>query len=442
MAAKADFPRKIALDLLSRFEKAGSERLKADGLLQTAFAQYPDLTEQDRAFARALVSGTLRQWLRYDEWIKLLTGKPLKNLLPLVRCLLRLGFFQLEGLSQVPAYAAINSTVELAKGCKNSPKTVKFINAVLREAHRRIEGEGFAIPDAVVDLPNHLLARFGWPVNWSQRLLITYTPEAVLAMAEAAQHPALMSIRVNTLKIDVPAYQVLLTEQQIPFEPLPDLPEGFILPAFSGSPRQLPGYEVGLFYVQDAASMWVSRWLDPQPGERVLDLCAAPGSKTTHLAALMNHEGHILAIEPKVERLALLKENLQRLGVRMVETWQGEAQDYALEAEDGFDKVLVDAPCSGTGTLRRHPEILPQLKRLDVSAYNTLQLALLNKGFDSLKPGGVLVYSTCSILPAENRELVQRFLMETPAASLLQEEQRLIHQKADGFYAARLMKSL
>lgn len=442
MAKVQDLPRQLALDVLFRFEKAGQERLKADSLLQAAMSKQPALSEQDRGFCRALVMGTLRRWLVYDEWIKALTGRPLKNLTPQVRCLLRLGFFQLEGLSQVPAYAAINSSVELAKAQKNSPKTIKFLNAVLREAQRRLEGEGFAVPKVEEDFSGHLLGKFGWPVPWTERLLSHYSSADLLGMAEVAQSPAALSIRVNGLKIAVADYETLLSEKEIRFEPLLDIPEGLLLPEFSGSPRQLPGYEEGLFYVQDAASMWVSRLLNPQLQDSILDLCAAPGSKTTHLAALMENSGHILAIEPKPERLRLLEENIQRLGVSCVEVRQ--LDGLTLEVGDGqlFDKVLIDAPCSGSGTLRRHPEMLTQAKKLDLAALNKSQKALLRHGFSLLKPGGALVYSTCSILPEENGFLMKAFVGETPDAILESEEQRLIQPKADGFYAARLLKKL
>lgn len=442
MAKTQDIPRQIALSVLTRFEKAGQERLKADSLLQDALAKHPSLNEQERGFVRALVMGTLRRWLVYEGWILALTSRPLKNIRPAVRSLLRMGLFQLEGgLSQVPAYAALNSTVELAKATKNSPPTVKFINAVLRQAQRKLEAGELSAVSNNEDFSAHLLSRFGWPEAWTTLLSAQYASSDLLAMAEAAQLPAPLSIRVNTLQTTVNEYQQLLTSQQIVFEPILDLPEGLLLPEFSGSPRNLPGYDAGLFYVQDAASMWVSRLLAPQAEERVLDLCAAPGSKTTHMAALMQNTGQIIAIDPKQERLKLLAENIQRLGVTNIQTEQVDGLAFQPAPEMLFDKVLVDAPCSGSGTLRRHPEILLQLKKLDVGAYNQLQLSLLKSGFACLKPSGALVYSTCSILAAENKLLVQRFLAETPNARLDVEEQRLIQRKTDGFYAARLIRT-
>lgn len=441
MATKADLPRRLAFDALLRFEKSGADRLKADSLVQDALArEQAALTEQDRGFVYALSMGTLRHWLRLDEWIKQLTNRPLKNITPAVRVLLRLGLFQLYGLSQVPAYAAINTTVELARTQKQAPKTIKFINAVLREAQRRLEADGFDCPSAEADLPTYLLMTAGWPANWTQRLLVQYAPQAVLHMAQVSQTPPTMTIRVNTLKTDPASYLERLQSAGLgAAQSDSSLPECLMLTDFSGSPRHLPGYEEGLFYVQDSSSMWVSHLLNPQPGDTVLDLCAAPGSKTTHMAALMQNQSEITAIEPKKDRLALLMENIQRLGVQNVKAVQADGLTFEPD-EALYDKVLVDAPCSGSGTLRRHPEILLHLRKLNVDAYRTQQTALLRKGFECLKPGGVLVYSTCSVLMAENHDIVAQLLAESSNAVLEREEQRLINENADGFYAARILK--
>ncbi len=448
VAKPNDTPRRLAFEVLCQFERTGAERLKADLLIQEALSTTPGtLSDQDRAFTYALVMGTLRHWQRLDAWMMHLTQRKLKQLTPQVRVLLRLGMFQLYGLSQVPAYAALNTTVNLAKHLKQTPKTVGFLNAVLRETQRRLEGEGFAIPTPEANLAQHLLWTYGWPETLSQKLQAQYAGADLLSMAQAAETPAAgLSIRVNTLKTTAASYQEMLKAAGWESsQPDATLPEALLIPDFSGSPRQLPGYEDGLFYVQDTASMWVSRLLDPQPGERVLDMCAAPGSKTTHMAALMHNQGVITALDPKPERLALLQENLHRLQISMVETEVADACEWQATAPEGttstrYDRVLVDAPCSGSGTLRKHPEILLHLRKLDVSQFTRQQTSLLNRAFKHLKPGGTLVYSTCSILPAENRLLVARFLEKHPQAQLDHEEQRLLSKNTDGFYAARIFK--
>jgi 16S rRNA (cytosine967-C5)-methyltransferase len=450
MAKSEDNARRLAFEVLCKFERTGSERLKADALIQEALSSSAQaLSDQDRGFTYALVMGTLRHWQRLDAWMMLLTKRKLKQLTPQVRVLLRLGMFQLYGLSHVPAYAALNTTVNLAKGLKQSPKTVGFINAVLREAQRRLEGDGFAVPSAEENLAQHLLWTYGWPEELTQKLKPHYTAADLLSMAQAAETPASgLSIRVNTLKTTPAAYQAQLKEAGWEStQPDETLAEGLCVKEVSGSPRQLPGYKEGWFYVQDPASMWVSRFLDPQPGERILDMCAAPGSKTTHMAALMNNQGAITALDPKPERLAMLQENLERLQISIVETEVADARDWQATAPENststrYDRVLVDAPCSGSGTLRKHPEILLHLRKMDLSGFIQQQTALLSRAFKHLKPGGTMVYSTCSILPAENSKLIAQFLAKHPQAKLESEEQRLLNENADGFYAARIFKSI
>jgi 16S rRNA (cytosine967-C5)-methyltransferase len=435
--------RGLAFEVLFQFERTGTERLKADSLIQRALSSHEsNLSEQDRGFIYALVMGTLRHWLRLDQWMETLTRHKLKQMTPTVRVLLRLGLFQLYGLSQVPAYAAVNTTVNLARKLKQSPKTIGFLNAVLREAQRRLTGDGFPVPDPEVDLSKHLLWTYGWPEAFTTALQAEYSTPNLVQMAQYAEQPSAgLSLRVNTLKISLGDYQAQLQQAGLESEQ-PDplhLPEWLQLPSWSGSPTKLPGYAEGWFYVQDGASMWVSQLLNPQPGERILDLCAAPGSKTTHMAALMQNQGHIMVLEPKLNRLALLQDNVLRLGINIVESIQADALQW-VNPNSQFDRVLVDAPCSGSGTLRKHPEILLHLRKMELSNFTTLQFKLLEKGFQYLKPGGSLVYSTCSILPLENICLVQQFLAQNPTASLQSEEQRLIHDKTDGFYAARLLK--
>lgn len=432
-------PRKIAFDVLIRFEKSGSSsRLKADSLLAERIAGL-EISAQDRGFTHALVMGVLRHWFRLDAWIVQLSGRKLKDLQPAVRVLLRMGLFQLYGLHQVPMYAAIDTTVTLAKTQKQNPKAVQFINALLREAQRTLEANGFTVPDCEKEPTQYLLLENGWPTAFSAELLKTYSASDVQTMAQVSQNPAPLTLRVNTLKATVENVKQTFAEKEIFAEPVSDeLPEALLLKEFSGSVQNLPGYQEGWFYVQDPASMQVATVLNPQPEEQVLDLCAAPGSKTTHMAALMQNIGSITAIDPKPQRLKLLEENLERLGVNNVQTVLADALN--LESDRLYDKVLVDAPCSGSGTLRRHPEILLHLKKMEISEYPVLQLQLLEKGFASVKTGGVLVYSTCSILPAENHDVVQTFLKKHPEAELEYEQQSLITPISDGFYTARLTK--
>lgn len=451
-ASKAVEPiRALALDILLRFEQGGSHRLKADKLIEERLAAKN--SDTNRRFLYALVLGTLRRQARLDAWITRLSGRPLKRLEPMVCVLLRLGLFQLSEMRQVPAYAAIDTTVTLARQRMRSVRTVKFVNAILRQAQRLLDSEdpasfpvsGFLPENAAEsgnNLPQRLLWEAAWPEEWSRALLRYYTSEETLAMAHASQTPPPLSIRINTLKITPDVFRQALNANGIDTHPLPGgPPEALLLPAWSGSVRELPGYCDGWFYVQDSTSMWVSRLVDPQPGESILDLCAAPGSKTSHMAALANNQALITALEPASERIALLRENSERLGLQNITIIQTDALAFNASQDALYDKVLVDAPCSGSGTLRRHPEILRHLAPPRLETFISQQLALTEKGLSCLKPQGMLIYSTCSILPPENRELIRTVLQRHPEYSLIFEEQRLTTETADGFYAAILAVS-
>ena len=439
--------RRLAMAVLLRFERnrKSEQRLKADALIAEQIQSASlEVSAVDRRFLQALVLGALRQQVRLDAWIEALSGRPLKQLEPVVKVLLRLGLFQLGDLDQVPAYAAIDTTVRLARQQTRNARTVKFVNAVLREAQRQCEADN--LPDKQETDPiRRFLWRFAWPEAWTRLLLQSYSLEQVEAMAQASQKSPTLSIRINTLKITLEAYRNALIEAGIDSKSLPNGPlEGLLLASWPGSIRELPGYAEGWFYVQDAASMWVARLVNPQPGERILDMCAAPGSKTSHMAALAQNRVRITALDPAMRRVALLHENIMRLGLENIEVIQTDALDYLLPLEsisEGYDKILVDAPCSGSGTVRRHPEILQHLAPpQNLEALATQQLALLEKALTCLKSGGLLIYSTCSILPQENCEVIQMLQQRHPSLTLIFEEQRLIQPHSDGFYAAILLK--
>lgn len=476
--------RAVALAVLLRFErnKKQEQRLKADSLIadQLRGAAF-EISSADRRFLQALVLGTLRQQAFLDAWIEALSGRSLKQIEPVVRVLLRLGLFQLHALNQVPAYAAIDTTVQLTRSQTRNARTVKFVNAILRQAQRQQEAGD--LPGASeTDPVRRLVWRYAWPESWTRLLLQSYSFDQVEAMARATQHVGMessspvpplveaatngtlateslpqdpvslasvstgaLAIRINTLKTTPEAYQQALHDANVSFQRLPDgPPEGLLLTRMTGSVRDLPGYAEGWFYVQDAASMWVGRLVDPQPGEAILDMCAAPGSKTSHMAALAQNKAFITALDPVERRIALLHENIARLGLENVTVVQADALTFTLPVEhgSGYDKVLVDAPCSGSGTLRRHPEILRQLAssytRGILEGLIAQQLALLEKALAGLKPGGILIYSTCSILPLENAAVIQTLRQRHPELTLLFEEQRLIQPHEDGFYAAML----
>lgn len=442
----SDSPRHVALRILERFEKKHRPgHLKADRLIHEALEKQSrsKTTRQvwkdsDRRLLTALVYGVLRHWFLLEAVVGTLSRFPLNKIQPRVRALLRLGLFQMRFLDDVPDYAAIDTTVALARQLKVSSKTVRFINGLLREYQRRHEALPF--PDPVDDPEGYLATEGALPRWFARRLLTQYPTEEVLAMAAMNNIPPPLTLRVNTLKITVEEYARRLSEAGIVFHPAEEVPEALVLEGFYGSPAKLPGFEEGQFYVQDVSSMLVSHWLEPQPGETIVDLCAAPGSKSTHLAALMHNRGQIFAIDPAPRRLTMFRQNLERLGVTMVTVSEEEAEDFRFPEGESADRVLVDAPCSGLGTARKHPEILLQVRESDLKTYPPLQKQLVKKGLSLLKPGGVLVYSTCSLEESENAAVIQTILQSHPHVALEAESQRLITFDSDGFYIARLRK--
>ncbi len=429
-------PRQAAFQLLQKFERPGSKRLKADSLLNDSVNQNA-WSDGDRAFFTALVYGVLRQWHTLNAILSWQSKRPLKNIPPKVRTLLRIGLYQIQAMENIPDFAAVNTTVEEAKRAKLTPKTVGFINGVLRGFLR--QENPMPVPSFESDIVQHIATTYSLPTWFVQRLLAQYEEPQVLEMARLINTPPPLSLRINTLKTTVAEYQQELTARQIRFHPA-DLPEVLVLEDFYGSPRYLPGYAEGAFYVQDPSSAQVAHWVDPVPDSKILDLCAAPGSKTTHLAALMRNQGEITAVEPVPERLQTLRENLDRLGVSNVHPVLGDATEFSPTTQ--FDRVLVDAPCSGLGTVRKHPEILIQMKEAELASYPPQQLRLLEKALDGVKPGSRLIYSTCSLDQQENRSVINQLLSNHPELTLEKDEQRLISQDSDGFYIARLEKKV
>jgi|GEM_PF-323290 len=460
--------RHLALKVLLELERNDSFRHKAASLLEEFQQRDKSFSkiafhQSDKRLLKALTFGVLRWQARLDAWIEILSKRSVKRLDVNVRCILRLGLFQLHGLDGIPDYAAIDTSVKLARKIRCREVSIKFINANLREAQRRLQsgslpGAG-VVPEAdKLPLAEHLLYEAAWPLAWTEAVLKQYSESIVTEMAEAWKSPAPIMLRVNTLKISMSGFQMALNEAQINFEEYfltdaeSDLdafakPIGIRLTDRELDIRSLPGYAEGWFYVQDLASMWVPCLLSPQAGESILDLCAAPGSKTTQIAALSNNQARITAVEIAPKRAERLKENFERLGVEnarivvadaLSESFQESLNDASSE---GFDKVLVDAPCSGSGTIRRHPEILRHVPPTSYAEFTITQQALLQRGASFLKSGGILVYSTCSILSEENAMRVREFLEQNSQFTLQYELQRPITDLNDGFYAAVLLKN-
>jgi 16S rRNA (cytosine967-C5)-methyltransferase len=370
----------------------------ADRALQS---EARDLDARDRALAMRLAYGAVQRRGTLDHLIERLAGRPPGKLDAPVLAALRLGLYELLYLSGAPDHAVVADCVELAKTGRSAGHGL--VNAVLRRAAR--EGAAALLGALGEDTPEQAAIAHSHP-EWIARMwweeLGTHEARALMA---ADNEPGELALRVNTLCAD-PAS--VARELQVPTHTDPELGEALVL----DGPFDLHGssaWGTGAILAQSRAAMLVARVLDPQAGERVLDLCAAPGGKSTHMAALMGDGGEVLAVERNRARAAELRDTARRLHAQSVRV---EISDAALPRSEGavFDRVLVDPPCSGLGTLQARADLRWRITAEQVSQMAETQAAILTAGARALRPGGVLVYSTCTISPAENELQVQRFL--------------------------------
>jgi 16S rRNA (cytosine967-C5)-methyltransferase len=314
---------------------------------------------------------------------------------------LRLGTFQLAFLDRVPAHAAVGESVQLAK--EDSRGGAGLVNAVLRRAAREARAVVESLPE---DTPQAAALRHSHP-EWVAALWWeTLGAAAARALMAADNEPAEPALRANTLRTTAAA---LAARLPVPSHAAPGLPEGLVLEAAFDA-HGAPEWRDGLYMPQSRAAMTVARLLGPRPGERVLDLCAAPGGKTTHIAALMEDRGRLVAVEQHRGRAAALARTAQRMGASCVEVRAGDA---AAEHEAAaYDRVLVDPPCSDLGTLASRPDARWRKTAEQPAQLARTQGAILRAGAAAVRPGGTLVYSTCTISPAENEGVVAAFLAD------------------------------
>jgi 16S rRNA (cytosine967-C5)-methyltransferase len=365
-----------------------------------AFAgEVSGLDGRDRALAMALSYGTVQRLATLDYVAAALADRPLERLDAPVLAALRLGLFELLFLGGSASHATVNETVELVK--RSRPHAAGFVNAILRRAGR----EGRGVLDGLDDrTPQGAATMHSVPI-WLARMWWDELGEDVArGLLRAINAPAESALRVNTLVADVDSVSAALP---IRVGPAPGIPEGLVL----RGPFDAQGSELwrdGAIQPQSRASMLVSRILAPLPGQRVLDLCAAPGGKTTHLAALMGDRGELVAVERHSGRAAALDRTLARMRISCARV---EVADAALPRSDGsFDRVLVDPPCSGLGTLQSRPDLRWRARPEKVRELAALQSRILAAGADALADGGALVYSVCTISRAEGEGVVDDFL--------------------------------
>jgi len=392
-------------------------------------------TPGNRGLLIELVYGTVR-WLRVAKWVKTRFVK--KEPGPTLEAILYISFYQLMRQEHPAEYAIVNESVQTAKELTNRGGA-NLVNAVLRNLLREKE-------NVLQDLAKEPLdIQYSHPTLLFERWQEAYGPESTLELMKWNNTRAYSILRVCTSKISIGKYVNLLKSTGIEgFEQFADSP------AFIKMPRgvkivDLPGYEDGFFTVQDPSSALSTAYLNPQPGELVLDACAAPGGKTLRMAEYMENRGKLVALDLYDDRMTRLHENIQRLKLSCITPVTGDARRISLEMlmsnSRPFDRILLDVPCSNTGVIRRRPDSRWRFSKSRLKLLLKTQQDILGNTAGFLKPGGMLVYSTCSLEPEENTLQIARFLTRHPTFSLVEEKQIFPSTAhTDGAYAAKLMK--
>ncbi|VFB18935.1 16S rRNA (cytosine(967)-C(5))-methyltransferase RsmB [Pseudomonas fragi] len=396
---------------------------------------------RDRGLTQDLAFGTARWQPRLSALANKLLQKPFKAADADVEALLLVGLYQLL-YTRIPAHAAIGETVGCADKLKK-PWAKALLNAVLRNAQRESDA-------LLAELERDPVVRTAHP-RWLQKSLKAFWPEQWEAICAANNAHPPMILRVNRRHHSRDAYLQLLVEAGIEAQPCTFSQDGIVLAA-ACDVRNLPGFAEGWISVQDEAAQLTADLLDLAPGQRVLDACCAPGGKTCHILEVEPKLAGVVAVDLEAKRLVRVRENLERLGLS-AELIAADGRDTATWWDGKpFQRILLDAPCSATGVIRRHPDIKLTRQPDDIAALATLQGELLDAMWPTLEVGGILLYATCSTLPTENTEVIEAFLARTPGARELDiagqfgikqpHGRQLLAQEGghDGFYYAKLIK--
>lgn len=397
--------RHTALRLLNRLRKG---RSTLDNLLDDMLHTDTALSGKDRALANALIYGVLRQRGKLDYIIAQFSNTPFDKINPDILNILRIGLFQITDMSRIPVSAAVNTSVEMAKSVAPA-WVVRYVNGLLRKASVHIKELTF--PSVDEDPAYALAVSKSFPEWLVQRWLDRFGTGATTALCDAMNTIPPITIRTNTLCTTRKKLASAIASDVQSIEETLFSPTGLRLYNSRKPIHRLDAFNDGWFQVQDEAAQLTSLLLNPQPGETLLDACAGLGGKTGHCAQLMMNKGSILALDSNPQKLDRLSTETRRLGVSIVTT-----QVHDLMSPMGkpytakFDKILLDAPCSGLGVIRRNPDTKWRTSYDDILRHSKIQLRLLSRVADNLKPGGVLVYAVCSFEPEENEQVIRKFL--------------------------------
>jgi len=429
-------------------EKTGYANIVVDATLERH-----NWSDRDRKLYTTLVYGTLRHRGLIDWVLAQRIGRKFpRKIHPPILTVLRMGAYQILFLSRTPKYAVVDESVSLARRHGHAG-SAGLVNAVLRAMPR--DPDAVELPDKGENPALYIATRYSHPLWLVERWIQAWGIDRTERLCAANNAVAPLTVRANTLKAGIEQLEERLRAERVSVRKNTEVPEELEIVGSPRPVRALRSYRDGLFHIQDASSMCASHLLAPNPGETVVDLCAGPGGKTTHLAQLMHNEGTIYAMDMKLHKLRLIRENCSMLGATIVHCLQGDARRVSEFDLPQADRILVDAPCTGTGTFRRRVDLKWRLRSGDFERLSGMQRELIAAAASAVKTGGIVVYSVCSIDPAETDEVVdgeflRRHKLELDDTSPRWMSRFKTPEKAfrmepgadgmDGFFMARLVK--
>lgn len=397
-------PRQLAFLALKDIYRQGAYTdIALDRVLRTA-----TLNSADRGLLTELVYGCVRRTRSLDALIDQLGKKKADQQPPELRTILQIGLYQLRYQQRIPPSAAVNTSVELAKA--NGFKGLTgVVNGMLRQYTRLAESttEPLQLPQDPIQQLGILYSFPDWIIQmWVEQI----GTEETAKLCQWLNQAPTIDLRINPLQVSIEDVEAAMSTAGVEVQRVPHLPQALRIIGGAGAIGQLPGFNQGWWTVQDSSAQLVTHLLAPQSGDVVIDACAAPGGKTTHIAELMQDQGKIWACDKTASRLNKLKENAQRLQLKSIQICTGDSRNYP-QFLNSASHVLLDAPCSGLGTLHRRPDIRWRSTPANIDQLAILQSELLEQAASWVKPGGTLVYATCTLHPQENEKVIQSFLL-------------------------------
>ena len=431
--------RKLALRILDEIDQTHDF---SHLVVNRTFQRY-DIESADRRFVSHIVFGVLENKLLLDYYIRKLSAQRFSRIDPSIVNILRMGLYQLVYMTKVPDSAAVDESVKLAKGI--TAKDSSFVNGILRTFLR--SNKTIELPDRNKHLVTHLGIKYSFPEWLVEMWLKAYGEKTTEGLLEASNRTPQLTLRVNTLQTDLETLQTKLDAVGIVSKQSELVPIGLVIESLNNlAMQEIPGYSEGDFIIQDISSMCVAHLSGVKDDQTVLDVCAAPGGKTTHMAQLMHNSGRIIARDNQADKLETINENVTRLKIKNVIVEQYDALTLDESLINTIDVVLVDAPCSGLGIIRRKPDIKYNKTPEGLVGLSDIQKGILKNAAEYVKVGGTLIYSTCTLNPAENQDVVNWFLKQDTRFKVqpLSEVGYLTlfpnTHDTDGFFIAKLNK--